>query len=70
MVGVVDVIRQASLLVRGRRGCVVSSSMDILKTSSWFFKEVIILYVYCLVIFPPYYDPLPPLWEMFSNGMS
>ena len=57
MVGVVDVIRQASLLVRGRRGCVVSSSMDILKTSSWFFKEVIILYVYCLVIFTPYYYP-------------
>ena len=45
-------------------------SMDILKTSSWFVKEVIRLDEYSLVIFTPYYDPSPPLWKLLANIMS
>ena len=40
------------------------------KTRSWFVKEVIILDVYLIVIFTPYYDPSPPLWKVVSNSMS
>ena len=43
--------------------------MAILITSSWFFNEVIILDLYLLVIFTPYYDPWPPLWNMMVNIM-
>ena len=35
-------------------------AMSIIKTSSWFVKEVIILYVYHLGIFFPYYETSPP----------
>ena len=44
--------------------------MDILKTSSWIYKEVIRLDIYLLVIFTPYYDPSPPPWKVVSYSMS
>ena len=42
----------------------------ILKTSSWFLKEVIRLDEYRLVIFTPSYDPPPPTWKVVANSMS
>ena len=32
-------------------------------------REVIILYVYLLVIFTPYYYPSPPPWKVVENSM-
>ena len=40
------------------------------KESSWFFKEVIRLNVYLLVIFTPYYYHSPPPWKVVANIMS
>ena len=40
----------------------------ILKTSSYFVKEIMRLTVYLLVIFTPYYDPSPPPWKVVANG--
>ena len=37
---------------------------------SWFVKEVIILDVYIIVIFTPYYDPSPPPWKVVANSIS
>ena len=47
-----------------------SLGVVILKTSSWFVKEVIRLDEYCLVIFTHYYDPSPTLWKVVANIMS
>ena len=46
------------------------SSMDILKTGSWFVKEVIKLDVYCLMLFTPYYEPSNHPWKVVANSMS
>ena len=42
----------------------------ILKTNSWFFKEVIRLDVYSIVIFTLYYYPSPPTWKVVDNIIS
>ena len=51
-------------------GMLYALDMTILKTYSWFVKELIRLYVYLLVIFTPYCDPSPPPWKVVANGMS
>ena len=45
-------------------------AMDIIKTIHGVFKEVIIIYLYLLVISTPYYDPSNPPWNVVVNSMS
>ena len=46
------------------------SAMAILKKVVGVVKEVIILDVYLLVIFTPYYNHSPPPWNVAANSMS
>ena len=44
--------------------------MDILKKLVGVVKGMIILDIYLLVIFTPYYDPSSSLWEVVAKSMS
>ena len=54
----------------GRAAMPYVLAVAIIKTRSWFVKEVIRLDEYSLMIFTPYYDPSPPPEKVVANIMS